>query len=132
MAARIAGFTTTTAVLGGTRVEKVRQWSIYSEPSETYFEIRAREVTTRDQVQGIADGVSATIEGLLGQGDVTDISWSQDVTPGGQLIGLFTVYWQTTDRSSSGFVEIPYTQFSEQNVQNAIFADAAGGGTITL
>src|SRR5581483_10254333 len=82
MAARLAGYATTTAVLGGNRVQKIREWRCYSEPSETYFEVRARVQTTREQVQAIADRFSATIEQLLAAPDITDIAWGQDVTSG--------------------------------------------------
>ena len=47
MAARLEGYITTTAVLGGNEVMKVHQWHCFSQPSETYFEFRARTTTTR-------------------------------------------------------------------------------------
>ena len=87
MAARLEGYTTTTAVLGGNRVMTVHQLHCYSQPSETYFEFRARIQTTRAEAQAIANGVSAEIEATLAQPTVTDIAWSQDVKPSGQLIG---------------------------------------------
>ena len=131
MAARIAGFTTDTAVLGGNKVEKVRAWYLYSEPSETYFEIRAALATTRAQLQTIADKVSTTIEDLLAAPDITDIAWSQDVTPAGQLIGVFTVYWFLPDKNESGFVEIPYSKFTVDYVGAQILLDS-GSGTFLL
>lgn len=131
MAARLAGYTTTTAVLGGSRVMKVRQWSAYSEPSDTYFEIRARTTTTQAQVQGIANGFSDTIEQLLDAPDITDISWAQDVTQGGQLIGVFTVYWYLPEKDESGFVEIPASRFTVNYVAEQILLDS-GPGTFSL
>jgi hypothetical protein len=131
MPARLAGYTTTTAVLGGSRVMKVRQWQCYSEPSDTYFEIRARQATTRAQVQTLADGVSDTIEQLLAAPDITDINWAQDVTQGGQLIGVFTVYWYLPEKDESGFVEIPYSLFNPTYVAEQILLDS-GPGTFSL
>jgi hypothetical protein len=131
MAARVEGYTTTTAVLGNTRVMKVREWQIYSEPSDVYFEIRARQQTTRDQVQTIANGVSAIIEQLLDAPDITDISWAQDVTQGGQLIGVFAVYWYLPEKDESGFVEIPYSRFTVNYVAEQILIDS-GPGTFLL
>ena len=123
MAARLDGYTTQTAVLGGTNVMKVHQWRVYSEPSNTYFEFAARVATTRAEAQTIADGVSAIIEAVLGFAEVTDVAWSQDVTPSGQLQGIFTVYWHDVGQNSSGWVEVPYVRFTEQNVAEAIIAD---------
>jgi hypothetical protein len=127
VAARLAGFTTTTAVLGGTKVMKVRQWQAYSEPSDTYFEIRARLETTRDQVQTIANGFSGTIEALLAAPDYTDVSWSQDVSPGGQLISLYTVYWRIPEKDESGFVEIPAGRFNVDYIAEQVLLDSGPG-----
>src|SRR4249920_663179 len=102
MSARLAGYTTTTAVLGGSKVMKVRQWQAYSQPSDTYFEVRARQQTTKAQVQDIANTFSDTIEALLNAPDYTDVTWSQDVTPGGQLISVYTVYWVIPELNESG------------------------------
>ena len=123
MAARLDGYTTQTAVLGGTNIMKVHQWRCYSEPSQTYFEFAARTSTTRTQAQTIADGVADVIEAVLGFDEVTDVSWSQDVTPAGQLQGVFTFYWHDVGQNSSGWVEVPYTKFTQDNVVQAIIAD---------
>lgn len=123
MAARLEGYTTETAVLGGNQTMKVHAWRCYSEPSETYFEFRARTNVTHAEAQAIADGVSEKIEAVLGFSEVTDVAWSQDVTPSGQLIGVFTVYWHDVGQNSSGWVTVPYTKFTTQNVAEAIIAD---------
>ena len=125
MGARLAGFTETTAVLGGTKVMKVRQWAAYSQPSETYFEVRARVVTTKGQVQAIANGFSDTIEALLAAPDYTDVSWAQDVSPSGQLISVYTVYWTISELEASGFTEVPAGQFNIDQVAQLVLADAA-------
>lgn len=127
MAARLEGFTTTTAVFGGNRVVKVREWHCYSEPSDTYFEVRARLETARSAVQGIANGFSDTIEALLDSPDVTDIAWSQDVTAGGQLQSVFTVYWYLPEKASTGFVEVPAGQFNIDHVAALILQDSGPG-----
>lgn len=131
MAARLAGYTTTTAVLGGNKVMKVRQWQAYSQPSDVYFEIRARIETTRSQVQTIANGFSDTIEALIAAPDYTDVSWSQDVSPGGQLISVFTVYWHIPEKDESGFVEIPAGHFNVDYIAQQVLIDS-GPGTFLL
>lgn len=128
MAARLAGYTTTTAVLGNQRVMKVRQWQCYSEPSETYFELRARTTTTKSQMQGIADGVSATIEQLLDAEAITAVSWAQDVNEAGQLIGIYTVYYYEAGNDISGFVEVDAAHFNMTDVAEAIIGDVAASG----
>ena len=131
MAARLEGFATTTAVLGGTRVMKVRVWSAYSQPSEVYFEVRARPTTTKADVQKIANGFSSTIEQLLAAPDYTAVSWAQDVNDAGNLVSIFTVYYDIPETQSAGFVEIPAGQFNVNTVAQAALADAAHG-TYTL
>lgn len=127
MAARLDGYTTTTAVVGGNKVMKVRQWQAYSEPSETYFEVRARITTTRGQVQGIADGFSDTIEALLAAPDYTAVSWSQDVNAAGQLVSVYTVYWRIPEKNESGFVEVPAGQFNVNEVAVLVLEDSGPG-----
>jgi len=116
---------TTTAVLGGNKVMKVRQWQAYSQPSDTYFEVRARVQTTKAQVQSIANGFSDTIERLLEMGDYEAISWSQDVNAAGNLISVYTVYWNFPDLPASGFTEVPAGQFNVDDVIYLVAADAA-------
>lgn len=132
MAATDLGYTQTTAVLGGNRTMKVNQWRAYSQPSSTYFEFTARTTTTREQAQGIADGVADVIESVLAAVDVTDVIWSQDVTPGGQLVGIFTVYWYVADQDAAGFVEVPYPRFTLDNVALAIVGAAGFGPSPVL
>lgn len=127
MAARLAGFTTTTAVLGGSKIMKVRQWQCYSQPSDVYFEVRARITTTKGAVQGIANGFSDTIEALLAAPDYTAVSWSQDVNAAGNLISLFTVYWQIPEDDESGFVEIPAGKFNVDYIAQQVLTDAGPG-----
>jgi hypothetical protein len=82
-------------------------------------------------VHTIANGVSAIIEQLLDAPDITDISWAQDVTQGGQLIGVFAVYWYLPEKDESGFVEIPYSRFTVNYVAEQILIDS-GPGTFLL
>jgi hypothetical protein len=128
VAARLAGYTTTTAVLGNQKVMKVRQWQCYSQPSETYFEVRARVETTKGQVQGIADGLSDTIEALLGATAITAVSWAQDVNAAGQLTSIYTVYYYEAGNDVSGFVEIPVGRFNLTDVAEAVIGDVAASG----
>lgn len=127
MSARLEGFATTTAVLGGNKIMKVRDWSCYSDPSNTYFQVRARIETTRPEVQVIADGFSGTIEALLAAPDYTDVVWSQDVTPGGQLVAIYTVYWYIPEKDESGFVEIPASKFDVNYVAEQVLIDSGPG-----
>lgn len=127
MAARLEGFTTTTAVLGGGRVMRVRVWSAYSQPSEVYFEVRARPTTSKGAVQSIANGFSDTIEALLAAPEYTAVSWAQDVNAAGNLISVFTVYYDFPETQSAGFVEIPAGHFNADEVAQAVQSDAASG-----
>lgn len=106
---------------------KVRQWYCYSQPSETYFEVRARLTTTKGAVQAIANGFSDTIEALLAAPDFTAVAWSQDVTPAGQLLSVFTVWYYIPELQASGFVEVPAGQFTVDHVAQLALQDANEG-----
>jgi len=124
VAARLDGYVTTTAVLGGNKVMKVRQWQAYSQPSDTYFEVRARVETTKSQVQSIANGFSDTIEALLAAPDYDAVSWAQDVNAAGNLVSIFTVYWHIPELNASGFTEVPAGKFNVDDVAQLVLADA--------
>lgn len=124
MAAVSQGFTDTTAVLSNTKVQKVRVWSFTSQPSDVYFEVRARVTTAKSAVQSIANGISDTIEALMAAPDYTDVVWAQDVTPGGQLKSIFTVYYTIPELEASGFVEVPIGQFNVDTIAQLVLADA--------
>lgn len=128
MGYRIEGYTTTTEVQGGTNIVKVREYHVYATPSETYFQFRDPVNITGIVVQERAAVIAAIIADLLAESEVTDVVYSQDVTPGGQLLDVMTTYWQTDGGAKSGFVETPYADFHPDTVNALIAADIASAG----
>lgn len=94
MAFRKEGFTATSEVQGGTRIVKVKEWHVYSLPSETYFQFRRPATLPMATVNSVAGQFSDRIEGVLALPGVTDVVYSQDVTPGGQLKDMMTTYYE--------------------------------------
>ena len=123
MAATIEGFATVSEVQGGTKVVKVREWHAHSNPSNVYFQFREGMNITKADAQYTADAYSDVIEAILGNGAVTDMAYSQDVTPSGQLQDVFTTYWTSPDGSETGWVTTPYSRFSEGVVLGQVTND---------
>lgn len=128
MAADIEGYTTTTEIQGPSNIVKVREWHAYSNPSRVYFQFREPLFVTRDDAQLTADQWSGWIEQVLENAAVTDIAYTQDVTPSGQLQDRFSVFWQTPDGTRDGWVTLPFSQFSPATALAAVFNDIDAGG----
>lgn len=111
MAARITG-SQQVSVIQGTTVTKQNEWGALSEPTEVYFQFREPLQVTKSDAQYRADQLSDEIETILENGAVTDVTYSQDVTPGGRLVDQFTVYWQKDGGATTGWVTIPMPDFT--------------------
>lgn len=129
MGYRIEGRTQTVEVRGGTTVVKVREFHCYSTPSETYFQFR------RDQTQPCyaapgpcAKNFSDRIEAVLGNPNVTDVVYSQNVTAGGRLQDWMTTYYETPNGAVSGSVESSLAQFGPGFTGNQVAEEIAAGG----
>jgi len=123
MAAEFQNVLTTQEVQGG-KLVKVREWGYTSEPSGVYFQFRTLDFVTKADSQLTADQIDQTLESILGNAAITDIAYSQDVTPSGMLQDIYTVYFTADGGKVSGFVEVPYSRFTPAfvlgDVSNAI------------
>lgn len=128
MAAQIQGFTATTEVQGGTKLVKVHEYHVLSLPSETYFQFRRPATTAAATIKSVAKQLSDRIEAVLKLGDVTDVVYSQDVTPGGQLQDRMTTYYETPDGAISGSVEQKLADFGPNVTGGLVAAEIARGG----
>lgn len=132
MAYRIEGYTVTEEVQGGNKIVRVREYHVYSLPSETYFQFR-RPVgpkTSAANIKSVAKQLSDRIEAVLNIPVVTDVVYSQDVSPGGRLIDMMTTYYQTLDQAISGSVESDLAHFGPGNTGAQIDAEIAAGGDV--
>lgn len=111
MAATITG-SQQVSVIQGSTVTKANEWGALSEPTEVYFQFREALNITKADAQYRADQLSDEIETILANGAVTDVTYSQDVTPGGRLVDQFTVYWQKNGGATTGWVTIPMPDFT--------------------
>lgn len=128
MAYRIEGYTSTNEVQGGTKVVKVRQWHVYSEPSETYFQFRRPATADKATINSVADQLSDRIEEVLALPDVTDVVYSQDVTPGGQLVDWMTTYYTARGGNISGSVGSDLAHFGPNYTGKQVADEIANGG----
>ena len=129
MAYEITGRVQTREVRG-TRLVKVREFTVISLPSETMFEFR------RDASQpcytspgSCASQFSNRIEAVFAHPLVTDVVYSQDTTAGGRLVGIMTTYYATADGRIEGSVEQRLENFGPGTtipLVEAEIADASG------
>ena len=128
----------------GTKLMKVREFTVLSLPSETMFEFR------RDASQPCyanpapcAAQFSERIESVIDDPLITDVVYSQDTTAGGKLIGIMTTYYATPDGRIEGSVEqrlenfgpgttIPLVQAEVGGAASQVTAGPGGGSTESL
>lgn len=128
----------------GTRLMKVREFTVLSLPSETMFEFR------RDASQACyaspgscAAQFSARIEAVIAHPLITDVVYSQDTTAGGRLIGIMTTYYATPDGRVEGSVEqrlenfgpgttIPLVEAEVGDASSQVASGPVGGSTENL
>lgn len=132
MGYRIEGYTRTEEVQGGNKVVPVREYHVYSTPSETYFQFR-RPIgpkTAEANIRSIADQLSKRIESVLGNPLVTDVIYSQDVTPGGRLQDMMTTYYSSDGGAITGSVEQPLANFGPTATLKLVNDEIAAGGDV--
>lgn len=133
MGYRIEGRSDSVAVLGGTRVVKVREFHVYSLPSETYFQFRRNENQPGySDPKPAAKQLSDRIEAVLKIPEVTDVVYSQNVTPGGLLVDWMTTYYRTLDGAIEGSVESDLAHFGPNYTGNQVAQEIAAGGDILV
>jgi hypothetical protein len=133
---RIEGYTQTSEVQGGTKIVKVREYHVFSLPSETYFQFRRPKpqagVTTgpyaASSIKAVAKQLSDRIEAVLAIATVTDVVYSQDVTPGGQLQDTITTFYEADNGNIQGSVEQPMANFGPTVTAKLVAAEIAAGG----
>lgn len=137
MAYQITGRVQTRDVRG-TKLMRVREFTVLSLPSETMFEFRRDAsqpcyATPGPCAQQFSDRIEAVIDHPL----VTDVVYSQDTTAGGRLIGIMTTYYATPDGRIEGSVEQRLENFGPGTTIPLVEAEvgeasgqvaAAGGG----
>ncbi len=128
MGFQITGHTETTEVQGGTKVVKVREYHVYATPSGTYFQFRRPATIGAATIKSVASQFADRIEGVLSHPDVTDVVYSQDVTPGGQLKDIMTTYYSADGGNVQGSVESDLAHFGPGFTGGQVDAEIAAGG----
>lgn len=107
-----------TEFLGGTQTRDVMVVGINAKPVGSdawtvYLEFQIPEkLYTPAQVKAYATGYSGSVREVRELPGVTDMSYMQDVTPGGQLSPGFTVYVESDSGLSGGAFALPFGQLS--------------------
>ena len=131
MGFRIEGYDQTSEYQGGNKVVPVRVYHVYALPSETYFSFRRDKTKwAAGNIRSVAQQLSDRIEAVLDLPDVTDVDYSQQVTPGGKLVDWMTTYYRTADGAISGSVESDLAHFGPTFTGNQVSAEIAAGGDV--
>jgi hypothetical protein len=110
------------------KVVKVRQWHVYSLPSETYFQFRRPATATKATIASVAEQLADRIEAVLHIPEVDDVAYSQDVTPAGQLKDMMTTYYSALGGAIQGSVESDLAHFGPNYTGNQVAEEIAAGG----
>ncbi len=119
--------------LGGQRTKPVMVVSVLTTAHGVYFETR---IDTKDYTATVAkenaNGFTIVYELLFDIPGVADVGWAQEATPAGQLQDHVIVYVSSSSGNSSGIVDVPYSQFTQDKVAAKVGAlrdqlDAAEG-----
>jgi hypothetical protein len=131
MGYRIDGWTQTEEVQGGNRIVPVREYHVYSLPSETYFQFRrGKKGAAWIDPKASAAQFSERIEKVLGIPTVTDVVYSQNISAGGRLLDWMTTYYATADGAVSGSVESDLAHFGPTFTGKQVAAEIADGGDL--
>lgn len=107
-----------TEFLGGTSTRDVMTVAYVTKPSGIYLEYDIPEkVYTPKLVRDYGIGLSGTTEAIMKLPGIVDMTWVQDVTPGGQLQPGFIVYVESSSGLSTGTVKVPWGKFAPELVE---------------
>jgi hypothetical protein len=131
MGYRIDGWTQTEEVQGGNRIVPVREFHVYSLPSETYFQFRrGKKGTAWIDPKATATQLAERIEKVLALPHVIDVVYSQNISAGGRLLDWMTTYYATEDGSISGSVESEMAKFGPTFTGKQVAKEIADGGDL--
>lgn len=104
----ILGVRPDVAFVGGATVKPVMVSAATTKPHGVYFEWAADAATYTPAGGALLVGqIAALYEHLFEIPGVVDASWTQEVTPAGQLRYHSLIYVQSTSGNSSGVVDYP-------------------------
>jgi hypothetical protein len=107
--------------LGGTRTKPVMVVSVVTQEHGVYFETRIDTVDyTADVARQNANGFTIIYELLFQIPGVSDVGWAQEATPAGQLQDHVIVYVSSSSGQSSGIVDVPYSQFTQDIIAGKV------------
>jgi len=116
----------TVEFLGGTQTRDVMAVGVRTNDHNVYFEFRLPKASyTADNVKADANGFTIVYELLFDIPGVTDVEWSQQPTPAGQLQDHVTVYFASSSGNSSSFLDFPYSRFTQDIIAAAVTAARA-------
>lgn len=125
----------TVEYLGGTQTQDVMAVGVQTNDHGVYFEFRLPKANyTAANVKSDANGFTIIYELLFEIDGVTDVEWTQEPTPAGELADHVVVYFTSSSGNSSSFIDFPYSQFTQDEISAAVGAaraeldDAEQGG----
>lgn len=103
------------ALIGGNNVVATVEFAYQTAPDGVYFQFRRPQTQLQKLDAGgraalandIAGQLATRIEAVFNLPNVTDISYSQDTTPAGQITDLMTIYVESDSGDGAGNVSVP-------------------------
>lgn len=116
----------TVEFMGGTTTRDVMAVGVRTNDHGVYFEFRlAKADYSAANVKADANGFTIVYELLFDIPGVTDVEWTQEPTPAGQLQDHVIVYFTSASGRSSSFIDFPYSKFTQDIIAAAVDAARA-------
>jgi len=91
-----------------------------------YFERRYPRATFKESIAQIdANGFTIVFEDLFKIPHVDSVTWGQKLNAAGNLIDFVTVYYVSTSGNSNDYLEVLFSQLTQQKVANSVKAGVA-------
>lgn len=116
----------TVEFIGGTQTRDVMAVGVRTNDHGVYFEFRLPKADyNATNVKSDANGFTIIYELLFDIPGVADVEWAQEPTPAGELQDHVIVYYVSTSGNSSSFVDVPYSQFTQDHIAALVQAGRA-------
>lgn len=115
-----------TEILGGQQTRPVMVVGTVTAAHGIYFERRyPRALFSETVAQEDAYGFTIVFEDLFQIAGVSDVAWTQEISPSNQLEDHVIVYYVSSSGNSSNFVDVPFRRFTQDYIASRVKAGRA-------
>lgn len=113
-------------IIGGQQTRNVMVVGTITAAHGIYFERRYPRASFSAKIaQEDANGFTIVFEDLFQIAGVTDVAWTQEITPSNQLEDHVIVYYVSSSGDSSNYVDVPFRQFTQDYIASRVKAGRA-------